>query len=181
MKSRSLQPQSIFDQEALLNAFIKRNIPKVNARHLWRLIIQQGVTSYHDIPDEKLSKAAKRCLDEEFTLCTSQIVKQTTSSDGTTTKLLVKLQDGLHIEAVIMRYQRVGGKGDCSSSFGCVGCSCHKPFTEHRLITSITYRYGHGEMSNFPDEERDKRREAARKESGREYKSVERATLCVSS
>ncbi|TPX35515.1 hypothetical protein SmJEL517_g02037 [Synchytrium microbalum] len=158
-------PQSIFDEEAVLNAFTDHKIPHSNARRLWRLIIQQGCANYHELPDSDLSKAAKKVLDSRFSICTSQIVKRTDSSDGTTSKLLIRLQDGLHVESVIMRL--------------------YLPFS--LVVDNIpnklkqTFRYGASEMENFPEDERDKSRQAAIKESGREFRSNARATLCVSS
>ncbi len=47
-------------------------------------------------------------LDKDFTLSTSTVEQQQVSSDGTTTKLLVRLQDGMQVEAVVMTYTKGG-------------------------------------------------------------------------
>ena len=39
---------------------------------------------------------------------TSVVEQQQVSSDGTTTKLLVRLQDGMQVEAVVMTYTKGG-------------------------------------------------------------------------
>ncbi|KAJ3110625.1 sorting nexin, partial [Phlyctochytrium bullatum] len=69
---------------------------------LHRHLIQQGATAIDDIPD--LPKAARALLASEFTLSTSKVVTRSDAKDGSTTKLLVELQDGQRIETVIMRY-----------------------------------------------------------------------------
>ncbi len=48
-------------------------------------------------------------LDAGFAMHTTRLLGAQRSSDGETTKLLVKLQDGLQVEAVIMEYDNTGG------------------------------------------------------------------------
>jgi adenine C2-methylase RlmN of 23S rRNA A2503 and tRNA A37 len=45
-------------------------------------------------------------LAEKFSYLTSRLVSHKTSGDGSTTKLLIRLQDGQHIESVIMRHKQ---------------------------------------------------------------------------
>ena len=52
----------------------------------------------------ELSKAALAILDRDFVRSTSKVEQTQVSSDGTTTKLLVQLQDGMQVEAVVMTY-----------------------------------------------------------------------------
>lgn len=65
--------------------------------------------AWNSIPD--FPRAASEALDEHFVRVTTVVEEVQTSADGETTKLLMRLQDGLKIEAVIMRY-------DGSSSAG---------------------------------------------------------------
>jgi len=44
-------------------------------------------------------------LASKFSLLTSRLVSHKTSADGSTTKLLIRLADGQHIESVIMRHK----------------------------------------------------------------------------
>jgi adenine C2-methylase RlmN of 23S rRNA A2503 and tRNA A37 len=90
------------DELSVLEAFEDAGIAQVHARTLWRHIIQNDVTDYHSIPE--FPRKACEIFDKEFTLCTSQVVQRTDASDGSTTKLMIQLQDGKLIETVIMRY-----------------------------------------------------------------------------
>eukprot|EP00123_Amoebidium_parasiticum_P008171 comp18623_c0_seq2/m.20215 comp18623_c0_seq2/g.20215 ORF comp18623_c0_seq2/g.20215 comp18623_c0_seq2/m.20215 type:complete len:321 (-) comp18623_c0_seq2:177-1139(-) len=101
-KKRTLSPQSIFDEEAVLEAFREHGIKSQHAYKVWRLLIQHGVEDLKEVPD--LPKAALELLTTKFATTTSRVVKETTSSDRSTTKLLVELQDGKRVESVIMRY-----------------------------------------------------------------------------
>nr|XP_024393400.1 uncharacterized protein LOC112290851 isoform X2 [Physcomitrium patens]XP_024393401.1 uncharacterized protein LOC112290851 isoform X2 [Physcomitrium patens] len=49
-------------------------------------------------------------IKEKFKTLTSQVKDQETSADGTTTKLLIQLQGGQSVEAVIMRHDAGAGK-----------------------------------------------------------------------
>ncbi len=54
------------------------------------------------MPD--MPRAALALLDKYFAKFTTRVTKAQTSRDGTTTKLLVELQDGMQVEAVVMTY-----------------------------------------------------------------------------
>jgi adenine C2-methylase RlmN of 23S rRNA A2503 and tRNA A37 len=58
------------------------------------------------VPD--LPKAAVAALDAGFAMFTTRLLGAQRSADGETTKLLVQLQDGLQVEAVIMQYDNTG-------------------------------------------------------------------------
>ncbi|KAJ3187486.1 sorting nexin [Gaertneriomyces sp. JEL0708] len=107
VKTRTLNPKPLFDEDLLREAFAEHKVKPSNAAKLWRYLIQQPdkAPSYHDIPD--FSKVAKKVLDDEFVLTTSKVVSRTDAKDGSTTKLLIELQDGQRIESVIMRYGEV--------------------------------------------------------------------------
>ena len=55
-----------------------------------------------------LPKAAQAVLEQRFVRATSSLEACQRSADGTTTKLLVRLQDGLQVEAVVMTYSHPG-------------------------------------------------------------------------
>lgn len=58
------------------------------------------------MPDLPLK--AQGLLQQNYVPCTSTVEDVQTSSDGATTKLLIRLQDGLRIESVIMYYDTSG-------------------------------------------------------------------------
>jgi len=65
-----------------------------------------------------------------FVTLTSKIQQETTSKDGTTTKLIIELHDGQWIESVLMRYQSVDGSraslcisSQCGCAMGCTFCA----------------------------------------------------------
>jgi sorting nexin-8 len=102
MKSRSLNPKPLLDEELLTRAFEENSIPLKHAQTLWRHVTQNNTVDFKQVP--YLSKKALRLLDDEFTLTTTKLVSRTDSSDGSTTKMLIETQDGHKIESVIMRY-----------------------------------------------------------------------------
>lgn len=65
--------------------------------------------AWSSIPD--FPRAASEALDECFVRYTTTVEDVQTSADGETTKLLMRLQDGLKIEAVIMRYEGTPSAG----------------------------------------------------------------------
>eukprot|EP00854_Cymbomonas_tetramitiformis_P020500 gene20500-24572_t len=78
---------------------------------IWKHSILHGIQgTIADIPE--LPKKVYEVVPQEFgdSLGTSKIVEQNTSSDGTTTKILLEFQDGLRAESVIMRYDSALGR-----------------------------------------------------------------------
>lgn len=71
-----------------------------------RHLIVHPEATWHDVPD--LPKAACVLLDKEYVRSTSVVEKEQKSSDGSTCKLLVRLQDGMQVEAVVMTYDKEG-------------------------------------------------------------------------
>jgi adenine C2-methylase RlmN of 23S rRNA A2503 and tRNA A37 len=121
---KNVDIMSIWDERQL-----SRHLSKLHMRLLWRYIMTRTTTikSIEDIPmnsnamsisyaDEKVVKSAG------FKLFTSKIVERIESSDDSTTKLLLELQDGHRIESVIIRHRHYATL--CvSSQIGCaMGC-----------------------------------------------------------
>ena len=98
---RDLNPLPILDA-TLLEEFDKVGIKHLHASHIWRLFIQQGM----DL--EKIQVSEKVCqVLQKFTASTSIVKSRSDARDGSTTKLLIQLQDGKKIESCIMRYGMV--------------------------------------------------------------------------
>ena len=71
--------------------------PKFHARQIFGWIYRRGVTDFQAMSDLSLELRAQ--LGREFVLTTPEVVKREQSSDGTT-KFLLRLADGKHIESV---------------------------------------------------------------------------------
>ncbi|KAG2444685.1 hypothetical protein HXX76_001429 [Chlamydomonas incerta] len=75
----------------------------MHALRMWGWLIRNPSATWHDVPD--MPKAALALLDKYFVKFTTKVIKCQNSSDGSTTKLLVELQDGMQVEAVVMTYE----------------------------------------------------------------------------
>ena len=89
-RRKAMHPKPLFDEQLVLEAFEREGIKKSHAQKMWRYIVQHGTTDLRDIPD--FPKAAVALVEREFALFTSKVVKESTSQDGSTTKLLIELQ-----------------------------------------------------------------------------------------
>ena len=107
MPPRTLNPQSVWDIEPLLEAFSAAGVKSIHADRLWSHIQRHpNIQSFDEVPE--LPKAALSLLREKFTLSTTRVEDIHRSADGETTKMIIRLQDGLKIEAVIMMYDTRG-------------------------------------------------------------------------
>ena len=101
-KKRILSPPSIWDLELVSEAFQSAGIKDM---HIKRLYGRLAMDPYVDLGDiAGFPKEAKRLLEAGFVRMTSTCKAVKRSADGETTKLLIELQDGKSIEAVIMMY-----------------------------------------------------------------------------
>lgn len=101
-RRRVLSPQPLLDEELVLEACEAEGIKPRSAYVMWRHLLQLGVESVAEIPE--LPKSLRRLVQERFTVTTSRVKSVSHSKDGSTSKLLVELQDGRVVESVIMRY-----------------------------------------------------------------------------
>ncbi|CAK0759542.1 hypothetical protein CVIRNUC_002705 [Coccomyxa viridis] len=115
VKKRRLSPKSVWDEAELTAAFRKEGVKEYHVQKIHRYLILHPEATWHTVPE--LSKAALTVLDRDFVRSTSKVEQKQVSSDGTTTKLLVQLQDGMQVEAVVMTYIK-GGSGDEESEDG---------------------------------------------------------------
>uniref|UniRef100_A0A383VBW3 Radical SAM core domain-containing protein n=1 Tax=Tetradesmus obliquus TaxID=3088 RepID=A0A383VBW3_TETOB len=100
--SRVLSPQSVWDLPAVLAAFRERGIKERHVYKIWSMLLKNPDVAWSDIPD--LPKAAAALLEQQFSRCTSTVLRCQQSTGGDTTKLLIQLQDGMQVEAVVMHY-----------------------------------------------------------------------------
>jgi hypothetical protein len=100
----ALSPQSVWDAEAVSSAFAAAGVPKVehHVSRLWGHLIRHSSSSWHDVPD--FPQSALATLDASFVKFSSKLNAVKCSKDGETLKLLLQLQGGMQVEAVVMRY-----------------------------------------------------------------------------
>jgi len=101
---RELLHNSIFD-DIVLHRFLEEHGKLDHAITLWKHFYRNETSATFDnCPD--LPKDLKHLLNENFVPYCTKVEKVYNSSDQTTTKLLIRLEDGNLIETVIMRYDR---------------------------------------------------------------------------
>ncbi|CAE5967867.1 unnamed protein product [Arabidopsis arenosa] len=127
--------KSVFDASEIKSEFESAGINPNFAIPIWKYVIQNPDCVWDEIPS--LPSAAYSLLHSKFKTLTSSLHSLFHSSDGTTSKLLIKLQNGALVEAVVMRYDTrlgmLGGKPRpggirstlcISSQVGCkMGCT----------------------------------------------------------
>ncbi|CAH8385197.1 unnamed protein product [Eruca vesicaria subsp. sativa] len=127
--------KSVFDASEIKSEFESAGINPNFMIPIWKYVIQNPDCVWDEIPS--LPTAAYTLLHSKFKTLTSSLHSLFHSSDGTTSKLLIKLQNGAFVEAVIMRYDtrlglcggkpRPGGVRSTlciSSQVGCkMGCT----------------------------------------------------------
>ncbi|KAJ3233234.1 sorting nexin [Chytriomyces hyalinus] len=101
-RKRQLSPKSIFDEHELRAFFSTHSVNNHHINSIYRHIVQNGARSFDEIPE--LPARILPLLKKEFVLSTSKVAERLDASDGSTTKLVVELQDGQKVETVIMRY-----------------------------------------------------------------------------
>ena len=97
-----------------------------------RYLAKHPEAAWEDVPN--LPKAAVQLLNDRFAQLTSSVVQCQTSSGGDTTKLLLRLQNGMEVEAVIMHYDTTGATPTllqlCASPSRSINCVI-SAFPEH--------------------------------------------------
>ena len=87
------------DLAELEAALEQRGHPRFHARQIFRWIYARGVTDFEQMTD--LSRTLRAELPHHFRIGTPSLIRKETSSDGTT-KFLLALDDGRHIESVFI-------------------------------------------------------------------------------
>ncbi|XP_058069858.1 uncharacterized protein LOC131218956 [Magnolia sinica] len=94
--------RSVFDVGAITTEFEDAGISTRFISSIWKHLLQNPNSAAHDVPS--LPSAAYPLLRSKFKTTTSALASVVESKDKVTTKLLIKLQNGSFVEAVIMRY-----------------------------------------------------------------------------
>eukprot|EP00249_Psilotum_nudum_P016703 c25955_g1_i1 orf=118-1266(+) len=111
-----LQWKSVFDEQLLVAEFDRLNVNPVHVQQLWKYLLANKDVEAHNVPGLPLRASDMLC--SKFKALTSHVQSQVDSIDGRTTKLLINLQNGQSVEAVIMRHDPTAGKYAGSSRLG---------------------------------------------------------------
>lgn len=129
VKPRKLHPLPLLDEQSMRAFLEERGIKDIHRRQVGKLIIKFRPQTTHELAELTKTETRKllptglvQDLAEHFVVTTSKVVERHESVDGTI-KLLVELQDGQRVEAVIIRHD--GRNTLCvSSQIGCqMGCT----------------------------------------------------------
>jgi len=134
-RARKLSPMPIFDPIHLPKFLKERGSkrPLLHAAVLWRHLLRTRNASLATLTHvEGFPPSLLPPVQLHFVMFTISLIKKVTSSDKSTTKMLLRLQDGFDIETVVMRHgcttaRRVEGESRTtvcvSSQIGCkMGC-----------------------------------------------------------
>ena len=106
-RKRVLRPLSIFDEPSLVQAFEKHGVKRVHVKKVWQHLLSSPGATLRDVPGLPLRAlqllGGTELVPGQFTELTSIVKQKQVAKDGTI-KLLVQLQDGLEVEAVVMTY-----------------------------------------------------------------------------
>ncbi|GMN37890.1 hypothetical protein TIFTF001_007180 [Ficus carica] len=100
--------RSVFDAGEIRSEFENAGINCKFIPLIWKHVLQNPDGDFEQVPS--LPSSAYLLLRSKFKHLSSSLHSATDSSDGVTTKLLIKLQSGALVEAVIMRYDTRLGK-----------------------------------------------------------------------
>ena len=167
-KKRILSPPSIWDVEVVSERLLSAGIKQL---HINKLYTELAKDPYIDLADvQNFPKEAKRLLDSEFVRMTSTCKSVKRSADGETTKLLIELQDGKSVEAVIMMYDTTK-KGERRQGQRQNDGACGA--TDGELVSK--------DSENLQEDEEESETASVPSTSGKGKFGSKRYTLCVSS
>ena len=106
--------------EELTTELATLKLPKFRAKQIAAWIYQRGVNSFEQMTD--LPKTLRSQLDKVYEIKTAELIDRLDSTDGLTTKFLLKLEDDAAVETVLMRHD-YGNSVCISTQVGCaMGC-----------------------------------------------------------
>lgn len=96
-------PKSVWDEKLLVEALDRHNVKKTHTKTIWRLLLQNE-GDFTCLGDSSVPQRVLPILQSEFTYCSSKVKRLEQSALDGTIKLLIKLQDGCEVEAVIINH-----------------------------------------------------------------------------
>ncbi len=137
---------SIHDEQKLKNLLQEHKIPAFRYGQIENAIYKNFITNFDDI--QTIPKDLRELLKEHCFYQSLSVDHQATSSNGQTTKFLFKTEDGLLIEAVIMRH--LSGRNTLCIScqawcpMACTFCATWKLWLQknlplHEVVEQVMY------------------------------------------
>lgn len=102
VKRRVLDPKPIFDEPSLRDFLDEHNVKPTHLGKIWRHVVTHPDCHLDQIPG--IPQNLREPLARHFTTCSSEVAKCEESAIDGTIKLLIRLQDGGEVEAVMIRH-----------------------------------------------------------------------------
>lgn len=110
---RCLRPAPALDEPQLRRAFEAAGVKEVHLAAVWHHVISTaGASSPQDAPG--LPTTAREVLQRQFVAVTSRVQEVKTSADGSTTKLLIRLQ--VRLLTLERPTKKIADRGCCFGS-----------------------------------------------------------------
>eukprot|EP00929_Paragymnodinium_shiwhaense_P111162 TRINITY_DN7880_c0_g1_i1.p1 TRINITY_DN7880_c0_g1~~TRINITY_DN7880_c0_g1_i1.p1 ORF type:complete len:484 (-),score=110.12 TRINITY_DN7880_c0_g1_i1:356-1705(-) len=100
--SRELRPKPLFDEPSMRQFLFNHGVKEVHMGKIWKHMLANPDCPLDQIP--QCPERIRSALKEEFVYCTSTVVKTTMSNLDGTIKMLIRLQDGGEVEAVLIHH-----------------------------------------------------------------------------
>lgn len=101
-RRRELHPKPLFDEPSLRTFLIGHGVKPVHMGKIWKHMIANPECPLDEIPG--IPDSIRAPLKAEFAFLTSEVVQTHVSNLDGTVKLLVRMQDGSEVEAVIIHH-----------------------------------------------------------------------------
>mmetsp|Transcript_89917 Transcript_89917/g.196801 ORF Transcript_89917/g.196801 Transcript_89917/m.196801 type:complete len:441 (-) Transcript_89917:142-1464(-) len=102
MVRRQLHPKPIFDEGALRSFLLGHGAKEVHLLKIWKHLLAEPECPLDQIPG--IPEHIRSPLKEEFVVLSSKVAEVSESKLDETVKLLIRLQDGSEVEAVLIRH-----------------------------------------------------------------------------
>lgn len=100
--ARVLSPKPLFDEPSLRSFLFNHGVKDIHMGKIWRHMLANPTCPLDEIP--LIPEKIRRPLKDQFVYCTSTLLTSVTSEIDGTIKMLIRLQDGAEIEAVLIHH-----------------------------------------------------------------------------
>eukprot|EP00933_Yihiella_yeosuensis_P039783 TRINITY_DN33947_c0_g1_i3.p1 TRINITY_DN33947_c0_g1~~TRINITY_DN33947_c0_g1_i3.p1 ORF type:complete len:442 (-),score=70.33 TRINITY_DN33947_c0_g1_i3:13-1254(-) len=101
-RRRDLHPKPLFDEPSLREFMIGHGVKPIHMGRIWKHVLSNPDCSLDEIPG--IPDRIREPLKAEFAIVTSTLLEKHVSEIDGTMKLLVRLQDGGEVEAVVIHH-----------------------------------------------------------------------------
>lgn len=102
VRQRELRPKPLFDEPSMQSFLLRHGVKPVHAGKIWKHVLANPECPLDEVPG--IPEKIRKPLVEEFAVTTSTVLKTYESKIDGTIKLLIQLQDGGEIEAVLIHH-----------------------------------------------------------------------------